>query len=90
MNKEHDKLFFIRHDKYVGNAVVWWAKNSTGYTTDIRKAQLYTYNEAKRICENRPNMDFAYYAGDILQNERGQKLIYEAQYLDRDMVIKFE
>lgn len=33
---------------YVGNDMLFWAKNGQGYTTDLRKAQVYTKDEAVR------------------------------------------
>ena len=31
---------------WVGNSLVWWAKNHHGYTCDIRKAHVFTKAEA--------------------------------------------
>ena len=32
--------------QYVGNDVLWWAKDRCGYTTDISKAHVFTKEEA--------------------------------------------
>ena len=32
----------------VGNSMLWWAKGHNGYTTDIRKAQIFTMAGAKK------------------------------------------
>lgn len=39
---------FYLQDKrtYVGNDVMWWAKDGKGYTTDVSKAHVYTKEEA--------------------------------------------
>ena len=40
-------LFYLQDKRsYVGNDVLWWAKNGNGYTTDLRKAHVYTEDEA--------------------------------------------
>lgn len=47
-------LFYLQDSRsYIGNDVVWWAKNGNGYTTDISKAHLYTKEEAQRMHYNR-------------------------------------
>jgi len=40
-----DHTCFYIQKGYVGNAVLWWGLNSSGYVCDIRKAQLYTKKE---------------------------------------------
>lgn len=79
---ENTQLYYIRNEGYVGNALVWWAENSRGYTTDIRRAGKYDYEQAKNIC-NRPQ-DTAYpveYIDNLLE---AQKLIIDCQYVSNE------
>lgn len=40
-------LWYLQDTRgYVGNDVLWWAKDGNGYTTDISKAHAYTRDEA--------------------------------------------
>ena len=49
-----NNLFYIQDERqYVGNSVLWWSKNSNGYTTDIHKAHVFTKEEAEKICSGR-------------------------------------
>jgi hypothetical protein len=49
-----EELFYLQDSRsYVGNDVLWWAKDGNGYTTDLRKAQVYTKAEAVRQHESR-------------------------------------
>jgi hypothetical protein len=35
--------FYLQDSRsYVGNDVLWWAKNGAGYTSDLSKAEVYT------------------------------------------------
>lgn len=34
--------------QYVGNSMYWWEKDVSGYTCDIRKASVFTLEEAKK------------------------------------------
>lgn len=44
-----DQLFYLQDSRsYVGNDVLWWARDGKGYTTDLSKAQVYTREEAQR------------------------------------------
>lgn len=41
--------FYLQDSRgYVGNDVLWWAKNGAGYTTDLSKAQMYSQEDAQR------------------------------------------
>lgn len=33
--------------------MLWWANNNCGYVCDIRKAKVFTEEEAKKICPGR-------------------------------------
>lgn len=41
------KYYMQDSRQYVGNSMYWWAKNSKGYTCDIKKAHVFTLEEAK-------------------------------------------
>ncbi len=48
------QLFYLQDSRnYVGNDVLWWAKDGNGYTTDLSKAHVYTQDEAQRKHESR-------------------------------------
>lgn len=45
-----DKLFYMQGGgQYVGNCVLWWAKDYSGYTCDLHQAHIFTEAEAKRM-----------------------------------------
>lgn len=42
-----DQLFYLQDSRsYVGNDVLWWAKDGKGYTTDLSKAHVYAKEDA--------------------------------------------
>ena len=44
-----DDLWYLQDTRcYVGNDVLWWAKDGKGYTTDVSKAHAYNRAEAFR------------------------------------------
>lgn len=46
--------FYIQDTRdYVGNSMLWWANNDSGYVCDIRKAKVFTEAEARKICRGR-------------------------------------
>ena len=46
--------FYLQDSRdYVGNDVLWWAKDGKGYTTDLRKAALYSQEAAQQMQDNR-------------------------------------
>lgn len=55
MNNLPEPMFYLQDSRsYVGNDVLWWAKDGEGYTTDLSKARVYTKEEAQRMHESRP------------------------------------
>lgn len=76
------ELFYIKTEGYFGNCVLWWAKNSQGYTTNLNQAAKYTWEEAEAICKNRPSQDVAYLCQDIDLSE-GIKTTFDAQFLSK-------
>jgi hypothetical protein len=49
------ELFYLQDSRsYVGNDVLWWAqKGQCGYTTDLRKARVFTKEEAQNYHNGR-------------------------------------
>lgn len=48
------EAFYLQDSRtFVGNDVLWWAKDGKGYTTDLSKAEKYTKDEALRMHEMR-------------------------------------
>lgn len=46
------ELFYLQHVSYLdGNAAVWLQEGCEGYTSDLRKAQLFTKAEAQAMAE---------------------------------------
>ncbi len=77
-----EKLYYIQHHGYCGNALFWWGEKSNGYVTDIRKAQKYTLSEAKSRTQ-RPEDTFwpCDYIDGLLE---AQKLIIDCQYVNQN------
>ncbi len=74
-----EKMYYIQTG-YVGNAILWWAEDSHGYTTDFTKAGRYTKGEAKVIIQ-RPQ-DIAWECSHVDNCKKAHKLIIDSQYLN--------
>ena len=76
---DDDSCFYIQNG-YVGNSVMWWAKNGSGYTTDIEKAQLYTKQEVLDKFVGGREEDIIWESKHVLNNIKKH---VDAQYLSR-------
>lgn len=48
------KQFYMQdNSQYVGNDLLWWAKDGMGYTTDVSKAEVWNEIPAMRQHESR-------------------------------------
>lgn len=75
-----DKLFYIQDDRsYVGNAVVWWGLNGSGYVTDLAYAQKYTWEQIQKF--NPRETDIIWESNHV---EQAIRSYVDAQYLNRD------
>ena len=76
-----EELYYIQNG-YVGNAILWWRKNSQGYTTDINEAEKYTKEFVQEII-NRPQTSHRAWPCEYIDsNENAKKLIIDSQYLE--------
>lgn len=80
-----NKLYYIQNG-WVGNAILWWAIDSKGYTTEIDKAGKFTKEQAKEII-NRPE-DRAWECSHVDSCLEARKTIIDGQYLNIKKCLK--
>jgi hypothetical protein len=80
-----NKMYYIQSG-YIGNACLWWAIDSKGYTTEIEKAGKFSKEEAKKII-NRPQ-DKAWECSHIDNCLEARKTIIDCQYLNHKKSLK--
>jgi len=73
---------------YLGNAMIFWALNSRGYTANLDKCQQYTEEEAKKICLGNPEKNKAWPV-DYIDNSLGIQRIVDSQYLEYNNIVLF-
>ena len=81
IDKPKKELYYIQYG-YLGNAILWWRKNSCGYTVNIKNAGKYTRDKTIAIINNRPNKDSAWLCSYIDNNVKAQVLTVENNNLD--------
>jgi hypothetical protein len=79
----NEKLFYIQ-DGWVGNSCLWWAIDSKGYTTDIRKAGKYTHKQTMGIFTRPKDVASKWdYIDNCFDVERFVKYVaWECDYVD--------
>jgi nitrogen fixation-related uncharacterized protein len=86
LSKEYQEKWYYVQNGYVGNAMMWWALDSKGYTIDITKAHKFTYDEAISILksnEKDKRRNEKVWSCDFIDNsEKAKKLIIDMQYLE--------
>ena len=83
-----DKLYFVQDKRsFVGNDVLWWAKDGMGYTTDLSKAEIYTEEEVNKqfLGDDRRGTDVVWPYEYIIGLTR---LAVDHQYLDYKKIVK--
>lgn len=79
------KTYYIQTG-YVGNAILWWGKESKGYTTDIEEAGVYTHQQAMRIIQR--DQDKAWLCEHVDNCTAAHKKIIDSQYLNPELRIE--
>lgn len=80
------KTMYYIQSGFIGNAALWWAIDSKGYTTEIDKAGKFSKEEAKEII-NRPQ-DRAWECSHIDTCIEARKIIIDVQYLNIKKCLK--
>lgn len=73
---------------YLGNAIIFWAKNSNGYTADLNNSHKFTEEEAKKICNGNPEKNKAWPV-DYIDNNKGVQRVTDSQHLDSNYIAVF-
>lgn len=69
------KQFYIQDTRnYVGNSMLWWEKSNSGYVCDVRKARMFTEEDAKKICPGR---------GRYYRTSQNGKRMWPKEYIDQ-------
>ena len=63
--KEENQLYYITNGKYVGNNMMFWRPNGSGYTCHLNEAGKYTSHEARLICSDNNRNERAYKVEEI-------------------------
>lgn len=82
------KRYYIWSGLYVGNDMLWWAKNRSGYTCQIDEAEEYTEEEAKQILSRLSSRDDAAFNADYVRE--CASLCVDAQRIDREKAKIFD
>jgi rubrerythrin len=78
-------LFYLQDSRgYVGNDVLWWAKDGNGYTTDLSKAEIYTHTQAQSQHDSR--ISDIPWSKDYIDSKIRPAV--DMQYIKRDEALK--
>ena len=81
MSNKKKPMYYIQDIRNLtGNCPVWMTVDKNGYTSDIEKAALFTYEEAMKIYKEN-NMDLPWKKEDV---EAATRKIVDIQYLKKN------
>ena len=81
MKTKTPKLYYIQSG-FSGNAILWWAENANGYTTDINEAGKFTEKFAKQVINNKDRQDIAWECSYIDSNNIIHRTVINQQTMD--------
>jgi hypothetical protein len=50
--RKQKELYYVWNGEYVGNTMLWWQKESKGYTMNLNQAHKFTREEAQQLIDN--------------------------------------
>lgn len=80
-------MYYIQNydQGYLGNAIIFWAKDRKGYTANINNSHKFTEDEAKQICTNNPEKNKAWPV-EYIDGNKGNQLVTDSQYLKQENI----
>ena len=82
-----DKLYVVQDKRsYVGNDLLFWAKGSNGYTTDLSRAEIFTEEEIQEFLKpNARETDIVWPYDYILAHARRA---VDSQHVNISFIVK--
>lgn len=74
---------------FLGNAIMFWRKDCKGYTPNLDDAQIFSEEEAKKICKENSGKNKAW-SKEYIDNNKGIQRIVDSQYLDYEKITEFK
>ena len=74
---------------YLGNSIIFWAKNNMGYTSDLNNCHKFTEQEAKEICNGNPDKNKAWPV-DYIDSNQGVQRVIGMSHLDKSNIKIFD
>ena len=74
---------------FLGNAILFWAKDNNGYTPNLDNSRIFTEEEAKEICNGNPDKNKAWPVAYIDTNKGIQRIV-DSQYLELNKIRDFK
>jgi len=80
-----DEYYYVQDKRsYVGNAVLWWAQDNRGYTTDLNRAHKYTKQDIVKQFARKRETDIVWRASHV---ENAVREYVDGQYLKREFSV---
>lgn len=73
---------------FLGNAIIFWAKERRGYTSNLDNSHKFSEDEAKKICLENPEKNAAWPV-DYIDNNKGVQRVVDSQYLSPGNIQNF-
>lgn len=74
---------------FLGNAIMFWRKGRCGYTADLDNSEIFTEDDAAKICRGNPSKNKAWPV-EYIDKNKGIQRIVDSQYIFSEHIKTFE
>ena len=79
-----NNMFYIQDSRqYVGNDMLFWGRNNSGYVSDLDKAEVYTLSEAIKYASRETDIIWPY---DHIESIHRRTV--DMQYKDNSLIVE--
>ncbi|MEC5157087.1 hypothetical protein [Chryseobacterium sp. MP_3.2] len=87
--KSEPKFYIQNRDAgFMGNAIVFWRKECKGYTVNLDNSEIFSEEEAAKICRGNPSKNKAWPV-EYIDNNKGIQRIVDSQYIFSENIKTF-